>query len=322
MRSVKKYITGVILTGLLLPQVAWAQEPNFSMYHYTPFFTNPASVGMVEDVRLSLNYRNQAVELGENFRTSSLSGFFPLAVGNHRLVLSGSFLNDQLSDFVTTNGGLLNVAYAINLSPRSALSLGLQGGFFRRDVEGDFTTDDQFVDGAFDPNAVSGDAVLNRSANYPTLSGGLHYTLKDEQGRPLAFLGGALYNALQPDISLTEQEDELPLSLRTTAGYRVYQGIKFSIMPTMRWVGQAGNNFVNIGSRFGYELPNTANGTQHVELGVWYNTNELGVFSLAYERSNLLVAASFDVPLGDELNTGQSGIFELALSLRLKSKKD
>lgn len=306
---------------LLIHLQGYAQEPNFSMYHYTPFFTNPGQLGTLEDVRLMLNYRNQAVEIGDNFSSSSLSAFYPMNIGNHRLVIAGNFLNDQLSDFVTTNGGLLGVAYSISLSARSALSLGLQGGYFRRSTESDFVTDDQFVDGGFDPNAVSGDAVLNQDTNYPTLSGGLFYQLDDGRGAEKAFIGASIFNAIEPNVSLTdERDDNLPLSIRTTAGYRVYEGTNLSVMPTLRWVNQSGNDFFNVGSRFGYALSETGDRSRKVELGLWYNTNDLGVFSIAYEQSNITVGASYDLPIGNDLSTGQNGIFELAVSFRLKKK--
>ncbi|MBL6449374.1 PorP/SprF family type IX secretion system membrane protein [Fulvivirga sp. 29W222] len=316
----KKFSILFIMILMLFSNVQ-AQEPNFSMYHYAPFFTNPGQIGAVKDARLMLNYRNQAIESGDNFRTSSLSGYYPVFIGNHKLVIAGNFLNDQASDFVSTNGGLIGVAYSIQISSYSALSLGLQGGYFQRKTDGDFTTDDQFVNGAFDPTIVSGDAVLNQSKSYPTLSGGIYYQLSDESGRDKAFIGASIFNATEPNISFADVEDDnLPLSLKATAGYRVYQGMKFSVMPTLRWVNQADNNFFNLGSRFGYELESTDEGPKGIALGLWYNTNDLGIFSIAYEQPKFTVGVSYDLPVGDELKTGKNGTFELAISFRLKRR--
>lgn len=316
-----KKISILFVLILMLSVKVQAQEPNFSMYHYAPFFTNPGQIGAVKDVRLMLNYRNQAIEAGDNYRSSSISGYYPIFIGNHRLVIAGNFLNDQASDFVSTNGGLLGVAYSIQMSANSALSLGLQGGYFQRKTDGDFTTDDQFVGGVFDPTIVSGDAVLNQSKSYPTLSGGIYYEVSDGDGREKAFIGASIFNATEPNISFADVEDDnLPLSLKATAGYRVYQGMKFSVMPTMRWVNQADNNYFNLGSRFGYELENTEEGTKGISLGLWYNTNDLGVFSIAYEQPKFTVGISYDLPVADDLSAGQNGIFELAISFRLKRK--
>ncbi|MEM7551615.1 MAG: PorP/SprF family type IX secretion system membrane protein [Bacteroidota bacterium] len=318
----KKYSIAFIIV-ILMSFKGFAQEPNFSMYHYTPFFTNPGSIGVVEDVRLMFNYRNQSIEAGDNFTTATISAFYPINVGNDRLVIAGNFLNDRASDLLSTNGGLLALAYSVSLSESSSLSLGFQGGYFQRQIDSDFTTDDQFVDGVFDPDVVSGDAVLNRSANYATLSGGLHYQVQDEYGREKAFIGGSIFNFTQPDIALADGvEDDLPLSYRASAGYRVYQGTKVSVLPTLRWVNQEGNNFLNLGSRFGYELSGGTQNQKRIELGLWYNTNDLGVVSIAYEQDNFVIGTSYDVPVGSDLSTGQNGIFELAVSFRLKKKKE
>lgn len=296
-----------------------AQEPNFSMYQYAPIFTNPGEIGAVEDVQVMLNYRSQSVDVGENFSSSALSVFYPFALGNHRLVVAGNFLNDKASNFLSTNSGILGVAYSVSLTEKSSLSLGIQAGLFQRKIDGDFTTDDQFVSGVFDPSTISGDAVINQYTSYPSLSTGIHYTMLDDNGDQLGFVGFSLFNAIEPDVSFVESaEDKLPSSFKATAGYKAYQGLKFSAMPTMRWVNQAGNNFFNLGSIFGYELASAEEGAKKINLGLWYNTNELGVFSIAYEQPNITVGISYDTPFGADLNTGQNGIFELAVAYKLK----
>lgn len=318
----KKFSALSIFALLAISFTAQAQEPNFSMYHYAPFFTNPGEIGVVQDVRLMLNYRNQSIEAGDNFRTSSLSGYYPFNIGNHRLVVGANFLNDQGSDFVQTNGGLIGVAYSIKTSATAELSFGLQGGVFQRKTDDNFTTDDQFVNGVFDPNAPSADDLNNQTKGYPTLSGGLYYQVRDADGRAKAFIGTSIFNAIEPNISFLDvTDDNLPLSIKATVGYRIYQGMKFSVMPTARLINQADNNFLNLGSRFGYELSNSEEGIKKIELGLWYNTNDLGVFSIAYEQPNLILGVSYDLPVGSDLNTAQNGIFELAVSFRLKSKK-
>ncbi|MBL3658254.1 PorP/SprF family type IX secretion system membrane protein [Fulvivirga sediminis] len=316
----KSFLFFLLISFIVLE--TFAQEANYSMFHYTPFFTNPGQIGTEQDVRAMLNYRNQNIEAGDNFSASSLSLYYPILIGNHRLVLAGSFLHDKASDFLNTNGGLLGVAYSIRVSEHSELSLGIQGGYFSRKTDGNFVTDDQFENGVFDPNISSSDGVLNQTTSYPTLSGGIHYLVLDDFGREKAFLGAAMFNAIEPNISLIEDnKDKLPLSLKATAGYQVYQGEKFSVLPNLRWINQAGNNYFNIGSRFGYELDRTEEGQKKIELGLWYNTNDLTVFSIAYEQPNITIGLSYDLPISTDLSAGQNGIFELAFALRLKKKQ-
>ncbi|TRX53379.1 type IX secretion system membrane protein PorP/SprF [Fulvivirga sp. M361] len=300
-----------------------AQEPNFSMYHYTPFLTNPGRIGVQEDVKLMLNYRNQAIDVGENFTTSMLSGYYPVNVGNHRLVIGGTFLSDNASEFIKTNGGMLGVAYSIHIARGMELSFGAQGGYFHRRVESDFTTDDQFINGEFDPNAPSSETAMGQTKGYPTISSGMHWQWKDAEGRVKAFAGGAIFNFTEPNTAFIEPGDaNLPLSIRGSAGLRVYQGMKFSVMPSVRWISQAGNSYVNTGSWFRYELASTEQGTNQIGLGLWYNSNDAGVVSLEYNQPNLTVAASYDLPVSTERSAIQTrGIVELAIAFRLKKGK-
>lgn len=316
-----RFLALVGLLCVLLSNTALAQEPNYSLYRYTPFFTNPGQIGTIEDVRLMLNYRNQSLEAGESFNSTSVSAFYPINIKNHRLVIGADFLSDKASQYVNTNGGLIGVAYSIKLNQYSELSLGVQGGFFQRKIGGEFTTDDQFVNGGFDPSLISEDGVLNQTKAYPTLSGGVYYKIKDEFGEDKAFIGASVFNAIEPDISFIEAtSDKLPMSLKVLAGYKVYQGERFSVLPNMRWVNQAGNSFFNLGSNFDYALSTNEDGRTALELGAWYNTNEAGIVSVAYKQPRLTIGAGYEMPLGDGLNSARNGTFELAISFRLKKK--
>jgi len=318
--SKKLYLFMAWVAALAFAHPLRAQESNFSMYQYTPFLTNPGSIGMVEDVRIFMNYRNQSVSAGENFQTSMLSGYFPVNIGQHRLGMGATFISDKSSDFVKSNGGMMGLAYSIPLFPGSELSLGFQGGFFQRNIDIDFTTDNQFIDGSFNPDAGTGEPVVNDSKGYLTASTGLYWQLKDKAGKFRGFAEASIFNFNQPNTSfISEGTDKLPLSWKATAGWRAYQHMKFSVMPTLRWVRQADNGFVNAGTWFRYEMNKES--AQELGLGLWYNTNKAGVVSLEYNQANLTLAASYDVPVSSALNTAlQTGVFEIALSLWVKKK--
>ncbi len=299
------------------------QEPDFSMYQHTPFYINPGMIGVQEDINIMLNYRNQSVDVGENFTTSSVSAFYPIHIGNHRLAFGASFLSDKASRFVKTNGAMLGIAYSVNFSKGMEISLGMQGGFFQRRLDSDFTTDDQFVNGAFDPNAPSSETLFNLSRSYPTLSSGLYWQWKDDEGRQKAFAGGALFNYIEPNISFVEDgNDGLPSSFKANVGYRIYQGRQLSVMPTARWISNAGNNVINAGSMFRYDFGFGEQAKKQVGFGLWYNSNQAGIVSLEYQQTSFVMAASYDFPLNSTLNTAQNGgVIELAITYRIKRAK-
>lgn len=308
----------VILFLMVCTSATWAQQGNFSLYHQTPFLTNPAMIGTVEDARIFANYRNQTVSAGESFQTSMLSGYVPIRVGHHRLGVGAAFLNDRSSDIVQTNSGMLGLAYSIQVFPRSSLSMGFQGGFFQRSLGFNFTTDQQYVDGVFDPNAGTGETLINNTTSYLSGSGGLHWQWKGTDGQLRAFAGASIFNFNQPNASfITDGQDQVPLSWKLTAGYRAYGQGRFSVMPTLRYVQEAQNSFWNAGSWLGYQMNRERQ--QQVALGLWYNTNQAGVVSLEYQQENLSLAASYDQPVSNELNTAlQTGIFEISISLRIR----
>lgn len=308
------------LLAVLVAHLAKAQTPNFSMYQYSPVFTNPGATGTIEDIRLMANYRKQQVDLNENFSSSAFTSYFPIYFGQNRLVITGSFLNDKSSDLYSTNGGILGFAYNIQTNPYSSLSLGIQAGYFQGKIGGSYSTDDQYVDGSYNPNVASSDAIFLNTANYSTISTGLYYHINDYSNREKAFVGFSVFNLNEPNIATTDgEEDHLALSLKATAGYRIFQGTKLAIIPTGRIVSQAGNTFLNLGSKFSYELDNAHQ--NKLELGVWYHTNSYGIVSLAFEKENLTIAASYDKPMGINLQQAVNGIVELGISFRLKAKK-
>jgi len=314
----KSLVLLVLLLHMLSPSKG--QESNFSMYQYTPFLTNPGMLSIYEDIEVSLNYRNQSVDIGQNLQTSMMSLFYPIDIGRHKFVFAGSFLNDQVSNFLSTNGGLLGVAYSVKLTKQSELSLGIQWGYFQRKTDGNFTTDDQFVNGGFDPNVFSADAGSNLIKGYPALSQGLYWRLLDEQQRTKAFLGVSFFNSTQPNVAFLGEEDKLPSSIKTVAGYKVYQGMKIGVSPTVRWIHEAGKDYFNIGSRLGYELGRQEDGTKQIGLGLFYNTNNLGIVSIEYSQPEFVLAVSYDFPLSSTLSSAQNGIVELAAFFRIKKK--
>ena len=174
------------------------------------------------------------------------------------------------------------------------------------------TTDEQFINGAFDPNAQVNDEVVNSSTAYPTLSTGIFYALKEGRNE-IGFAGISVFHFTRPNVSLTDTKDRLPISFKATAGYLVFQNKSIGILPNLRLVNQAGNNFLNLGSRVNFTI-----NSDKIELGLWYNTNNLEVLSAGYEHSDFKLAVGYDFPLGRAIVTGTNGTFELALSYRFK----
>lgn len=299
-----------------------AQEPNVTQYYHTPFLTNPGMIGVMEQANVVLNHRSQTLEAGQTYTTSSASGYYPIAVGNHRLGIGASFLSDRVADFMATNGGLLGTAYSIQLSRQHELGLGAQVGFFNRKLSSSFayTTDSQFQNGSFNADAPTGEVLAGQSRSFMTLTTGLFWQMRDLSQRPVAFAGIAIFNVNQPNVGF-EEAVSLPTSLKATAGLRVFQGERLSVMPNMRWLYGSDVRLLSTGSWLRYNLSESVEYPQQIGLGAWYNSNETSILALEYTRSRFLVGLSYDIPLVSELSTLQrGGIFEITLSLRVGNK--
>ena len=316
--NAKKHIT-LLLLPLLFTADLWAQETNVSLYQYTPLITNPGALGVNEDALLILNYRNQSVEAGRNFQTSMVSGFYAIKVLNNQFGMGATFISDQSSDLIKTSGGIFAIAHGVSIFEGSKLSLGIQGGYFRKKIGFDFTTHNQFVGGVFNPNADTGEGAINDSRDYFTLSSGLYWDWKDLNGEEKAFAGISLYNFNRPNISFAENgSHQLSADIKGMAGFRVYANNQLSIVPNIYYWHSHNDDIANIGSWFRYKLNSANNEKVEVALGTWYKTNKEGVIAFEYKLSNLSGGVSYDFPWGSEIYQVQNrGVIEFSLLFRL-----
>lgn len=323
MKNFIQYIAVITLIAGL-SNVSVAQEGNFSMYRYTPFYANPGQISTTDQLNFMLNSRIQPLNTGENLTTTIVSGYMPIHFSNnHKLVVGANVSSEQTASLLNSNGGMLALSYSVPLNDRSELSLGAQGGVFQNKIGGDFVTDGQIEGGVLDPGAGQLDPVLNQQHAYPTLSSGIYYRLKDADYQDRAFVGVSLFNMIEPNISFVENGDaaKLPMSIKTIAGYKVYDNATLSVSPTVRWINQAQNNAFDLGTDVGYRLSGDAEDFKKLILSLWYNSNSIGVMSLAYEQKRIAVGVSYDIPVGTGFNLAQNGIFEFAISYKLKNRK-
>lgn len=327
MKSKIYMILGLILV-FVLPKTQ-AQDLTFSQYHYTPFLTNPAMVGVNKDTQIMFNYRRQQLEVGESFNTPMISFMAPLKNKNRQWGgIGASFINDNAAGFLKTNGGVLSLAYNIGLGSNSNISIGLQGGYFQRkiDLSGE-TTLNQIVGGIFNANIDNGlGGTENLDKGYATFSGGAMWSMDDEAGEQKGFLGVSYFNFNEPDIAFVDGMDAtLPTSLTVTGGYRILRTDNFSIMPNIRYITRSNDtDEINAGSWFRYHVGQKGKLQDgSIGLGLWYNTNAF-VASAEFNQPGYLLALSYDFSTASDLNNVRSGgVFEITAGLKInKGGKD
>ncbi len=305
--------------------IANAQDLSFTQYHNTPLFTNPAMVGSYNSYRAFVNYRSQRIE-GDNLSTPMGTFAMPFYANGRRVAGLGlTVLRDDMAKGLINSGALLAGAYNIATGSRSVLGIGLQGGYMqsRIDLAGK-STDAQWINGVFNPNAPTGEKLSGDVASYITAGGGLMWYMPDERYRQRVFVGVSGFNLNQPELKFfSANPTVVARRLVGMAGVRVVKTNQFSLVPNARVVNFSGKTHANIGTWLRHHMPVQPNGkATDVSVGIWYNTNNVAAFSLEVENQNLVAALSFDLPMSKATNTfTNNGILELTLGFKIPHKK-
>ncbi|MEQ9297266.1 MAG: PorP/SprF family type IX secretion system membrane protein [Cyclobacteriaceae bacterium] len=313
----------MIASLLFITCAAHAQDLFFNQFQLAPLATNPGQPGVMQEAQVAINYRNVPVGAGETFNTSQLSAFYPMGFGKHQFVFSGSFYQERISEFFTTTGATLGAALSIAITEKSELSFGTQATLFGTQIQEDFTTDSQFINGVFIPTAASGEISNFTSGNAISASSGLYWQLRGDSEVTKAFAGISLFNFTQPDRAVTEGfADEPSVTYKATLGYEVFRRKGFAIFPSALAISRRGQQWLQAGGLLTYDLIQQDQSTKQIGFGGWYNTNESVMLSLQYQQHNLAVAFSFNLPSGDDLAIARDGVFEIALNYRISKRKE
>ncbi|MEQ9424169.1 MAG: PorP/SprF family type IX secretion system membrane protein [Cyclobacteriaceae bacterium] len=284
---------------------ASAQDQNASLYHLNPFYSNPGRIGAIDYTQVAIGFINQPVEIDQSFRTASVSGYVPIEIGLHKLVVGGIALNDRVSDFMDANGGAIGAALRLKLNPEMRLGFGSQLGFYKNTLGFDLTTDSQYVNGTFNSAFPSNETIINDNTSYFALSSGLYWQLVDYLGNELAFVGGSIFNYNQPNRSFIDgSTDRLPVTYKGSAGIRVLNGAYVNITPNIQYQRFLKNNIIRAGTWVGFPLDEEL--LREFKLGAWYNTDGLATVSLEFYQYNFFIGASYDQPISSTIKSARS----------------
>ena len=189
---------------------ALGQSMHFSQYYNAPQLLNAANTGLLpsDDFRLGLNYRNQWAAVPVPYNT--FSAFADFKVGGNRdntnhnnwLGIGLAVFNDKAGD---GNLSLLQVqgamAYHLQLSEFTMVSLGLCGALVQRSVNYDNLTFDTQWDGfTFNTHLANGEKVGIIKASYYTIGGGANFSWFPNENVYVK-LGGSMLNINTPNES-------------------------------------------------------------------------------------------------------------------------
>lgn len=325
-----KILLGIISIVLMTDSQLSAQSVAYSQFHLSPMQTNPGMVASYNQPQAIMSYRRMNVGggVGAAFETPMFSMTYPLITKTRGRIAGFGFsaVNDRLgSDGALQITGLsAGAAYNHQIGRAQYISLGVQGGYFWQSINIDrLTTGNQWINGEFLNTVASNEVFDVTSISYPTANVGLYwyFTDSDSTSNTRAFLGISGQNLNQPDVSLSTQEEKIPISFVVTGGITAYQNENLRIMPNIRWIQQdGGNKQVSLGSLFWYNYDSFSGFVKsgNVGVGLWYELNGAAIMSVEMNQPNYSVSFSYDLSMTPQAK--RLSAFELKVGFRIGTK--
>ena len=170
---------------IIIFNIANGQSMHFSQYYNAPMLINPANTALTPeyDYRAGLNFRNQWAVIPVPYNT--YSGYVDFKIGknsnnktaNNWLGVGVSFFNDKAGDgnlsLFQVQGSL---AYHLQTSDFTMLSLGFSGAMVNRSINFDLLTFDNQWDGfTFNKLYANGEKLGVVQTKYNTIASGLNF---------------------------------------------------------------------------------------------------------------------------------------------------
>ena len=248
-----------------------AQDMLFSQFYEAPLMLNPALCGaFTGGVLGELNYKNQWSGVAGNNGFNTMSGMVALhnisGVWESGYVSSAlSFNSDRVGAAnIGNSSAYLTMAVGVYLDEYSCLSSGLQAGWVQNSVNtGALQWSNQYVNGAFDPMAASGETGLRSASSYSDFSAGVNYNYaarpqnSASSENPFRVNAGiAAFHLNQPLVSYYSSSSataKLPVRyvVHGQVSYRFIE-TPVSIVPAFEYYQQGAANLLDVGLKMRY----------------------------------------------------------------------
>jgi len=266
-RLLRRLICMSALISVLAPEVAKAQDPQFSQFYAAPLYLNPAFAGSTNQGRAGINYRNQWPSIDANFTT--ISAFADFYLEDYKSGI-GMIINRDYVNLVGLQSLSLALQYSYDLEIVKGLSFrpGFEVALYNRSIDfGRLTFGDQFDFDRGEPINPTGESLRGSNKFFPDLSaGGVFYT-------PRAWVGFAAHHLTQPNQSISGDVSRLPIKYSAHGGWKFLlkpgimgQGVysrksERSIAPAVQYRHQGPFDQMDVGMYFTFEP---------ILLGTWY----------------------------------------------------
>lgn len=326
-----KKLVGILAAVLVFAGVK-AQDIHFSQFNETPMHLNPAYTGLFDGLfRVNLNYRNQWTVMGAPYKTVAAGFDMPLMYQKNRsyLGVGAFFFRDQAGDSkFGTFQGLVSVSGIVPLNELSKFSIGIQGGYSQRSATiASLTWESQYVNGAYDPNALPNEANLLTSFPYVDFSAGGAYQWRSSasnlDGKDITEvnIGGSAFHLNKPEQRFHGGGGER-MDMRFVVHSQVrydFRGTRWSLRPSAYFMMQGSAKELLFGSLIRYRIKNGTKITNFysesgIGLGCHYRLNDAIVPQLYYDLGDFFIGLSYDLNISKYSQVSKmNGGFEVTL---------
>jgi type IX secretion system PorP/SprF family membrane protein len=290
-----------------------AQDIHFTQFNETPMHINPANTGMFDGLfRVTLHYRSQWAAMGSPYTTAAGAFDMPLLYAKNRsyLGVGAFFYSDHAGDSkFGTFQGLVAVSGIVPLDDHNKLSIGIQGGYSQRSATiSSLQWESQYVNGAYDPNAVSNEGNTLTTFPYADFSGGTAYQYRSVAGSLVGKdvfelnLGVAAFHLNKPEMRFHSgggERMDMRLVFHGNARYDFPES-RWSLRPSVSYMMQGPAHEFLIGGLMRYRIKNGTKITNFfsesgIGFGLHYRLNDAILPQLYYDLGDFFIGLSYDI---------------------------
>jgi type IX secretion system PorP/SprF family membrane protein len=291
-------VLGILLcSGVVLPVISEAQDPQFSQFYSNPLYLNPAFAGTSTYPRIVTNYRNQWPSSGNTFVTYNLS------YDQYVLGMKGAFGVQALYDR-EVNGNINTVqssfvyCYHTKVNDRLFFTSAIQAGFVMKQ----FNTRDLIFPGMINQEngSITGNYALPVESGQKIFP---DFTFGMVGQQDNVYFGFAISHLTEPNQSILDgdRQGNLPMKFTIHAGAKSHDFIRslfskeFSLSPNAIYQQQGVFKQLNLGL---YAV------NKSLTFGAWFRNNlsarpDAFIGMIGYSTPFFQMGYSFDYVLSD-----------------------
>lgn len=332
----KNSVTRVLCSLFLLLTIVTkgkSQDIHFSQFFETPLLRNPALAGLFSgDVRVQTVYRTQWQSVTVPYKTGSFNAEFKLPVGkgDDFMTIGGEVLFDKAGtvDMSTTHLlPALNYHKSLSADRNSYLSLGFMGGLVQRRIDrSKVTTNSQYINNGYDPNASDGETFDKPSYSYFDGSVGLSFNTQiGENPDNNMYVGVAYHHFNKPSKTSFYSDDKIEMIPKVV----VSGGVKLSnddysyITIQADYSKQGPYTEIIGGALYTWKLDDMVDPVYKINAGAYLRWDDAVIPVAKLDIRSLSISASYDANISQlsAASRGRGG-FELGLTYQKYLNRD